>query len=492
MQNMSNDKDFDRLFQEAFENWSFEPSEEGVHKMATKLNAMENSRLDELFLNKLKAARIAISKGALQRMQWLLFWRKHRALLSGSAILLLFSVAGLAWFSQTNRAPQPAASPFIQPESSTSLDPAEVPMGNTSSGNSSTPNQAAGVDEIIPNNAAQIEAIASDENAEAAAQVDERVNAEIAFDPATGSAPTTGASVVHENSSQPSQPEVQFADASESDPAIGARELSRLEPVDQASITQEDEPVLAELGSPSDGEGPNQDEEENNADSEITEGDIASDIPAAPWRSFKPLNWHYSATAGLDAGISGSAISLTPHVGFRVARLINPLVSVNSGISYLQRARINEALCYTDTVYLFGMEFQQREAHPVRMHFVEIPLFVSWQFAPGQFAQFGASASFAVLHEVEEVVQSYAAENTTGAHSSSVLRGNMNELASWDASVVLGYAVRFNHRWGAEIGSTWGLRDMTQDEHFQGSRSGTPNRNLWIHTKVSYQLNRIK
>ena len=514
---MSNDKDFDRLFQKAFNDWSFEPSEEGVRKMATQLNAMENTRLDGLFSSKLSAWKQAASTAALKRMKWLLFWRKNRAVLTGSAMLLILASGGW-WYVGEQKAStrETRETRETYDENSNRVVPETLPIKPNTFSNPEGSNLNPDLSEIN-----QPEPATSG-NAKMDGQ--KGISLEVESTPAliTPAAPSRSAEIAapslslgQESLSASMQTKLQNDGAESRTMAESSTPMSsdgKIESADDSDAVDSEKPAIAnapvEVTNPV---SPGQEttaslEEELDSDAATKSAPLAENlddeevepvsvIPAAPWRSFKPLNWYYAVSVGVDLGMSQSCLTPAPHFGFRVTRLLNPLISVYSGLNYLQRAQISESLHYTDTVYSFGMELHEREVQPLRIHFLEVPLLFAWQFAPGQYLHVGGSASYAFTQEVIEITRRWAAENASLSGPERMdeqqMYGLLPGLAQWDVNLKVGYGIKFNPQWGAQLSGTIGMRDITDGAVFKASTDHM-NRNVWIQGSIQYQLNRIK
>jgi hypothetical protein len=206
-----------------------------------------------------------------------------------------------------------------------------------------------------------------------------------------------------------------------------------------------------------------------------------------------PGTSHY---IGVLMGVAGSntfegnnpntGMSSSPVIGLRYALMLQQRWTINANILYQHRAGTNQSLVYESYEYNFGMDTVTNYLTPSRLHYLELPVYASYQIGRNHKVSLGAYASWLVTTNSYKDVYINSAMNTQ-EHFESQEYGMVEALRQWDYGVMLGYEFRLHENLQAGLRFQYGIPDLTKEGYFPTEQK---DRIMWIKLVLEYRLSR--
>ena len=206
-----------------------------------------------------------------------------------------------------------------------------------------------------------------------------------------------------------------------------------------------------------------------------------------------PGTSHY---IGVLMGVAGSnsfegnnpntGMSSSPVIGLRYALMLQQRWTINANILYQHRAGTNQSLVYESYEYNFGMDTVTNYLTPSRLHYLELPVYASYQIGRHHKVSLGAYASWLVTTNSYKDVYINSAMNTQ-EHYESQEYGMVEALRQWDYGVMVGYEFRLHENLQAGLRFQYGIPDLTKEGYFPTEQK---DRIMWIKLVLEYRLSR--
>lgn len=206
-----------------------------------------------------------------------------------------------------------------------------------------------------------------------------------------------------------------------------------------------------------------------------------------------PGTSHY---IGVLMGVAGSnafegnnpntGMSSSPVIGLRYALMLQQRWTINANILYQHRAGTNQSLVYESYEYNFGMDTVTNYLTPTRLHYLELPVYASYQIGRNHKVSLGAYASWLMTTNSYKDVYVNSAMNTQ-EHYESQEYGMVEALRQWDYGVMVGYEYRLHENLQAGLRFQYGIPDLTKEGYFPTEQK---DRIMWIKLVLEYRLSR--
>lgn len=181
-----------------------------------------------------------------------------------------------------------------------------------------------------------------------------------------------------------------------------------------------------------------------------------------------------------------SGMSSSPVIGLRYALMLQQRWTINANILYQHRAGTNQSLVYKSYEYNFGMDTVTNYLTPTRLHYLELPVYASYQIGRNHKVSIGAYASWLMTTNSYKDVYINSAMNTQ-EHFESQEYGMVEALRQWDYGVMVGYEFRLHENLQAGLRFQYGIPDLTKEGYFPTEQK---DRIMWIKLVLEYRLSR--
>mgnify|MGYP003852372137 CR=1 FL=1 len=282
--------------------------------------------------------------------------------------------------------------------------------------------------------------------------------------------------VANEETADESENELDNTEASNSETAKTEAENSEsTEGSDSEETTDEDSEAVAI--------------EDEQVENDVEEGSARN--PKAPgFDNRKGYNNYFGLIAGLsvapsfDAANSSNPVSTNVILGLRYAYQIRPELTLNVNALYSDRTGINQTKEVHDTIYHFGMATRSHYITPTRLHYVEMPIYLSWQMDRNHSLSIGVSPAVLIGQNNRiDLVSQDSFDNMD--YQTETHAGRSEGILNYDASVMMGYTYRVNEYWSVGVRGQYGLFDITNNEYYHSPKT---HRNLFIRFMAEYKL----
>lgn len=206
-----------------------------------------------------------------------------------------------------------------------------------------------------------------------------------------------------------------------------------------------------------------------------------------------PGTSHY---IGVLMGVAGSnsfegynpntGMSSSPVIGLRYALMLQQRWTINANILYQHRAGTNQSLVYESYEYNFGMDTVTNYLTPTRLHYLELPVYASYQIGRNHKVSLGAYASWLMTTNSYKDVYVNSAMNTQ-EHYETQEYGMVDALRQWDYGIMAGYEFRLHENLQAGLRFQYGIPDLTKEGYFPTEQK---DRIMWIKLVLEYRLSR--
>ena len=179
-----------------------------------------------------------------------------------------------------------------------------------------------------------------------------------------------------------------------------------------------------------------------------------------------------------------SSWKLNPSLGFRYSYLIEPRMTINTGLTYFRRSGMDRRLIYKDTLYSFGVIYKEEIEEVLHIHYLQIPLSVAVQVHPGHYIEMGAYVAMG-LNMRSHSVDTLTYTNGTVLHDEWESNEWNTSYRKWDGGLMLAYRYRFGENWAILLRGQYGIIDQTVGQHFEYQ---SKDRNAYIMLLLEYRL----
>ena len=545
---MLKDKDLDKLFKSKFEGANFEPDASAMEAAEQMVDMTSSGGLDQLFRDKFAGVSPTPPAESVAQMERLLASQKGFAwgrfgLVTG--VILLFLSAGIWFFTTSNSSENSVNSeeiavpnrgmekgsisePFESLEESENIASEEEGTSGYSPETTSTPSDAnvlsgssnesgefnTSSNEPVNSNTAQTVNTTTQTEYSEGGPVNSADNSNVnrgsespvevpgegrgTTDIANntgGVPPGEKASDVQSGSGDSSSGEnstnTAVAESSEESVAetetVTTEEDAREEAENVASNSSNSEPE--EAAEEDQGEEEALATSDEQQDKKVEEGS-ARNAKAPGFDNRKGFNSYWGLIAGLsvapsfDAGDTKKPVSTNVVLGVRYAYQIRPELTLNINALYSDRTGINQTKEVHDTIYHFGMATRSHYITPTRLHYVETPIYISWQMDRNHSLSIGASPAVLIGQNNRlDLVSQDSFDNRD--YQTETHTGRSEGILNYDVSVMMGYTYRVNEYWSVGVRGQYGLFDVTNNAYYGASKT---HRNIYVRFLAEYKL----
>jgi hypothetical protein len=234
-----------------------------------------------------------------------------------------------------------------------------------------------------------------------------------------------------------------------------------------------------------------EDAEELNADGENNTAKRSATSAKSPgFDNRRGYNNYFGLIAGLSVAPSFDAVngknpvSTNVVLGLRYAYQIRPELTLNVNALYSDRTGINQTKAVHDTIYHFGMATRSHYITPTRLHYVEMPIYISWQMDRNHSLSLGVSPAVLIGQNNRlDLVSQDSFDNMD--YQTETHTGRSEGILHYDASLIMGYTYRVNEYWSVGVRGQYGLFDVTNNEYYHSPKT---HRNVFIRFMAEYKL----
>ena len=171
--------------------------------------------------------------------------------------------------------------------------------------------------------------------------------------------------------------------------------------------------------------------------------------------------------------------SLSPVIGLRYSRSLNPYVSLNVNLLYQNMGGLNsrKSVFVSDGITAPFIEDERIDVK--RLHFIDIPVYL--EYTSGLHAFMGG-------FQVSQLLTTYGKvekRQNDGSFTESGKWGMRDGFSNYDVSALLGYSYQWNERLRIGLRGNYGWGDMTRNSYFDNDTKDT---NLQFRLLFDYQL----
>ena len=223
------------------------------------------------------------------------------------------------------------------------------------------------------------------------------------------------------------------------------------------------------------------------------------DVQSPEEKSFSPLDTaNTTVPLWSQFGIFAGASVVTPitgdenvessggrgfTAGLRWSTRIHKQLELNLNLGYSQRRGLGVSGITERTEYSFDVRRQQTTIRPISLHYLEVPLYISYQAGVHRLSVGGYGAYLMGSRSSVELSEA----NSYGEYFSQSSRewGYMRGLRSWDYGAMLEYQYQWNERLRFGWRGIFGAADLLERDYF--GLTGR-NRNYQFRIQVDYTL----